>query len=85
VIDAIVRSWGLLAEQGWPSPPTKAGDAVRFTFGQYQGVTRSATATFLLFQIAYWMANANATHGDRTWIARSARDWCEETALMMRQ
>ena len=56
---------------------------MRFTFGQYQEVTRSATATFLLFQIAYWMPNA--THGGRTWFARSARDWCEETALTMRQ
>ena len=58
---------------------------MRFTFGRYQEVTRSATATFLLFQIGYWMPKANATHDGRTWLARSARGWCEETALTIRQ
>jgi hypothetical protein len=48
---------------------------------RYHQATRSSTAAALLYQIAYWWPRAKVTRNGHTWIAKSAKAWCDETGL----
>ena len=47
--------------------------------------TGSTAAALLLMRIAYWMPKATREFGGHVWIAKSAADWCEETAMSLEQ
>jgi hypothetical protein len=42
---------------------------------------RNADAALLLQRALFWMRHAKIQHGGKTWIAKTAADWCEETRL----
>ena len=43
--------------------------------------THNASAASLLYRIHFWMPKATIVHGGRKWVANSADQWCEQTAL----
>jgi hypothetical protein len=51
----------------------------------YYHATKSWPAAILLFRIAYWAPKAKLRRNGYTWIAKSAKDWCYETALTPQQ
>ena len=51
----------------------------------YHQATQSWTGAALLYQIAYWWPKAKVTRNGHKWIAKSAKEWCEETDLTAKE
>ena len=50
-----------------------------------RAATQDANAAPLLYRIHFWMPKAIIVHGGRKWVANSAEQWCEQTALTFDQ